>query len=314
MQRWPRRNLIASEGLFCTEGAQEMQKAEAAIFCDLRCCAEKDSVPHRTVDRDRTLEPKLVLSVGRSCLSPNWATEIKFPSSLRLFQDWHGTPTPSSVLVVRDLRQRMDVRFSEGRNRRDTIFTLMGQQKTNRRSLSVDPAHSRCARVESYLYRGGVAKVARKARLARASLCDGFSRVRMFLMASSPAKTRMLLQVDRYSFLVVRQGTLVCIVCTVRADFSSPHFAVAGLRCNFLEINRSQRGERNGSCCCRRTNNLQRRVPMMTIDPVCGVEVDEQETELQTQYAGKKYSFCSEECLTAFERQPSQYSRAAKAA
>ena len=53
---------------------------------------------------------------------------------------------------------------------------------------------------------------------------------------------------------------------------------------------------------------------MMTIDPVCGLEVDEQETELQTQYAGKKYSFCSEECLTAFERQPSKYSRAAKAA
>ena len=53
---------------------------------------------------------------------------------------------------------------------------------------------------------------------------------------------------------------------------------------------------------------------MMTIDPVCGMEVDEQETELQTQYAGKKYSFCSEQCLNAFERQPSKYSRAAKAA
>jgi len=53
---------------------------------------------------------------------------------------------------------------------------------------------------------------------------------------------------------------------------------------------------------------------MMTIDPVCGMEVDEQETELQTQYAGKKYSFCSEECLAAFEQQPSKYSRAAKAA
>jgi hypothetical protein len=27
MQRWPRHNLIAGEGVFCTEGAQEMQKA-----------------------------------------------------------------------------------------------------------------------------------------------------------------------------------------------------------------------------------------------------------------------------------------------
>lgn len=35
MQRWPRHNLLASEGVFCTEGAQEMQKAEAAILCDL---------------------------------------------------------------------------------------------------------------------------------------------------------------------------------------------------------------------------------------------------------------------------------------
>jgi hypothetical protein len=57
MPLWPRRNLIASEGLFCTEGAQEMQKAEAAIFCDLRCRAEKGSVPHRTVDRDQQLNP-----------------------------------------------------------------------------------------------------------------------------------------------------------------------------------------------------------------------------------------------------------------
>src|SRR5260370_1755944 len=112
MQRWPRRNLIASEGLFCTEGAQEMQKAEAAIFCDLRCRAEKDSVPHRTVDRDRTLEPKLVLSVGRSCLSPNWATEIKFPSSLRLFQNCHGTPTPTSGLASPDLEQQTKILFS----------------------------------------------------------------------------------------------------------------------------------------------------------------------------------------------------------
>ena len=29
MRRWPRHNLIALEGAFCTEGAQEMQKEEA---------------------------------------------------------------------------------------------------------------------------------------------------------------------------------------------------------------------------------------------------------------------------------------------
>jgi len=44
---------------------------------------------------------------------------------------------------------------------------------------------------------GGVAKVARKAWLAGASLSDGFRRVRMCLMARGPAKTRMLVHVDR---------------------------------------------------------------------------------------------------------------------
>ena len=59
------------------------------------------------------------------------------------------------------------------------------------------------------------------------------------------------------SLAVVVQVTLLCIVCTVRADFSSPYFVVAGLSCNFLEINRSQRRERNGSCYCPRTDNPQ---------------------------------------------------------
>jgi len=35
-----------------------------------------------------------------------------------LFQDWQRTHTQSSVMVPRDLRQRMDVRFCEGRNHR----------------------------------------------------------------------------------------------------------------------------------------------------------------------------------------------------
>ena len=67
MQQWPRHNLIASEGLFCTEGAQEMQKAEAAIFCDLCFHAEKDSVRHSCRGRRSNIEPKLVLSVRLSC-------------------------------------------------------------------------------------------------------------------------------------------------------------------------------------------------------------------------------------------------------
>jgi hypothetical protein len=56
------------------------------------------------------------------------------------------------------------------------------------------------------LHRISIVGVWQKSRVKRGLrehlLCDGFSRVRMFLMASGPAKTRMLLQVDRYAFLV----------------------------------------------------------------------------------------------------------------
>jgi len=49
----------------------------------------------------------------------------------------------------------------------------------------------------------------------------------------------------------------------------------------------------------------------MTRDPVCGTRVEEQESEFQTQFAGKKYFFCSEECRKEFENQPDEYIEAA---
>ena len=42
----------------------------------------------------------------------------------------------------------------------------------------------------------------------------------------------------------------------------------------------------------------------MTTDPVCGMRVDERESEFRTQFAGKKYFFCSEECRKEFEDRP----------
>jgi P-type Cu+ transporter len=45
----------------------------------------------------------------------------------------------------------------------------------------------------------------------------------------------------------------------------------------------------------------------MTTDPVCGAIVDKQESEFKTQFAGKKYYFCSEECLKEFEDRPAEY-------
>jgi YHS domain-containing protein len=45
----------------------------------------------------------------------------------------------------------------------------------------------------------------------------------------------------------------------------------------------------------------------MTTDPVCGMEVNDKNAEFQTQFAGKKYFFCSEECRKEFEQQPNEY-------
>jgi len=45
----------------------------------------------------------------------------------------------------------------------------------------------------------------------------------------------------------------------------------------------------------------------MTTDPVCEMKVDERTAEFQTQFAGKNYFFCSEECKTEFENRPDEY-------
>ena len=47
----------------------------------------------------------------------------------------------------------------------------------------------------------------------------------------------------------------------------------------------------------------------MTKDPVCGMKVDESNSQYQTQHNGKKYSFCSQECKTKFEQRPEQYAQ-----
>jgi len=49
----------------------------------------------------------------------------------------------------------------------------------------------------------------------------------------------------------------------------------------------------------------------MTTDPVCGMRIDEKTSEYQTQFAGKKYFFCSEDCRKEFEDQPDEYLEAA---
>jgi YHS domain-containing protein len=52
-------------------------------------------------------------------------------------------------------------------------------------------------------------------------------------------------------------------------------------------------------------------VKLMTKDPVCGMNVDENKSQYQSQYGGKKFNFCSEQCKKEFDKQPQQYARSA---
>lgn len=45
----------------------------------------------------------------------------------------------------------------------------------------------------------------------------------------------------------------------------------------------------------------------MAIDPVCGMTIEDKKPEYQAMFAGKKYSFCSEECRREFEEQPEEF-------
>jgi YHS domain-containing protein len=65
--------------------------------------------------------------------------------------------------------------------------------------------------------------------------------------------------------------------------------------------------ERRGPCNgVARENNICEE-EFMAIDPVCGMKVDENRAEFQTQFAGKKYFFCSEDCQSEFENRPDEF-------
>ena len=49
----------------------------------------------------------------------------------------------------------------------------------------------------------------------------------------------------------------------------------------------------------------------MTKDPVCKMDIDEKQTNFHSDYAGRKYHFCSEECKDTFDSQPERYAASA---
>ena len=51
----------------------------------------------------------------------------------------------------------------------------------------------------------------------------------------------------------------------------------------------------------------------MVTDPVCGMKVNDNNSQFQTQFAGRKYYFCSDECRKEFEADPNEYVETAAA-
>jgi len=45
----------------------------------------------------------------------------------------------------------------------------------------------------------------------------------------------------------------------------------------------------------------------MARDPVCGMDVDEQQAAATAEYQGKTYYFCAPGCKKAFEKEPRKY-------
>ncbi len=43
-------------------------------------------------------------------------------------------------------------------------------------------------------------------------------------------------------------------------------------------------------------------------DPVCGMNVTSNHSQYKTEFKGKQYTFCCQQCLTKFKQNPSQYS------
>jgi Cu+-exporting ATPase len=46
---------------------------------------------------------------------------------------------------------------------------------------------------------------------------------------------------------------------------------------------------------------------LMTKDPVCGMQVNEQNAAGKTEYQGRTYYFCSRACKSTFDKKPEKY-------
>ena len=45
----------------------------------------------------------------------------------------------------------------------------------------------------------------------------------------------------------------------------------------------------------------------MSVDPVCGMNVDEEKAAAKSEYKGETYYFCAQGCKVAFDKDPEKY-------
>lgn len=61
-------------------------------------------------------------------------------------------------------------------------------------------------------------------------------------------------------------------------------------------------------------NDYSDNEPVLSVDVVCGMKIDEAKAAAKTSYAGQDFYFCSRECQRNFELDPKSYLRIAKPA
>ena len=57
----------------------------------------------------------------------------------------------------------------------------------------------------------------------------------------------------------------------------------------------------------RRTWLRSHKVNQVTVDPVCGMDVDEKSAKWKSTYKGKEYYFCAPGCKKTFDKNPDKY-------
>ncbi len=47
----------------------------------------------------------------------------------------------------------------------------------------------------------------------------------------------------------------------------------------------------------------------MVKDPICGMMIDEKTTKFKSEYKGKTYYFCHQNCKATFDKNPAKYAK-----